>query len=291
VLAWQGLCLQLPPEWNPIELTGTRKKGSIRVGNLHRTTLEVLWLASSRLDSKQGVWKRYLRRAGLPRRPIEGQAEDQPVLREALEKAGWRDPLAVVLRAGESRSLHALAQCPHSRRFVLVRMPIEAGDETAGPVELFNRFHEAEAGDFEWWNIYGFGFRVPADSRLVTSRLHSGSLSLSFLGRSVQITWQRTSFGTKAMGDRTLADWLAGHDMLGRRPKTWRPLPAPPRGGHALERTRCGLPRRTCHRVAAWYEQDNDTLVMLSMASGRRSMPKLYRALCRSWCLEERAGR
>ena len=295
-IAWQGLRFSVPSDWNPLEVSGSRKRGALRLGDLHHTTMQIDWRAAGRRHRADRVWKRYLKRQlGLKPRNAVDRMTDRPALVERLHDGGWVDVTAARLddRGG---SIHALVRGSGSRRFVLIRVPLGAeGDEAQVVSRIFTGLRESEPDRPENWSLYGFGFQVPGGSRLNHWRLRAGHLELNFQCRGLRIVWQRIALAKRTLGDRSLAAWLEQHTAPKKRRIAWRPGPAAPRDGCVLERPARWFGRLrpaswlTAGRAVAWHLTDADQLVVLTIDGQAQRMESVFAMLCESWSRDPRA--
>lgn len=287
-IAWQGVTFDAPVGWNPLEVSGTRERGAVRLGDLYRTMMQVDWRAVGRLHRVDRVWKRYLKRQ-LHLTATSDRLVDRPALVSCLRAGGWVDVRVVRLDDGTG-SIHALVRSAASRRFVLIRVVLGADDDETNIVEpLLATLRESPRRGPQPWCLYGFGFRVPARSRLDEWHLRPGHLEMTFRCRGLGITWQRIALARRALGDRDVHAWMANHLESRYRRTTWVPKSAAPRDGCAVRRRPgwigrlCPTSLRTMGRAVTWHAADADQLVVLLVHGRPHKIDAVFTMLCESW--------
>ena len=178
-LAWQGLELRLPPDWNPLALTGKRDKGTARIGDLSQIRLLIIWQTAGFRDDAKRVWRRYVKQLELKNSEHGESLVHVSTLTKRLAKGGWKDPIVASVQTNNGKSLHALARAPFSRRFILARLPLTADVNRYVP-DIFDSLQESQRESLERWCIYDFEMRVPQGSRMVASQLQPGHILMRF---------------------------------------------------------------------------------------------------------------
>ncbi len=287
-IAWQGFGFSVPREWNPIDVRGNRARGAMSLGDLHSVTMQVDWRAAGRRHRADRAWKRYLKRQ-LGLKPGSDRLDDRPALTARLRDGGWVD-VKVARLEDRGGSIHALVRSVISRRFILIRIVLGAGDDETSMVDrIFGSLRELEPGQPQSWGLYGFGFRVPERSQLNQWRMRPGHLEMTFRCRGLRIHWQRIAMARRTLGDRAVAEWLEQHLESQNRRVAWKQGPAAPRDGCALYRRPrligplCPTFLRTAGRSIAWDVTDADQLVVLTVLGRQRRMDAVFATLCESW--------
>ena len=289
-VAWQGLRFRIPFDWNPLEITGVRAKGALRIGTLERTTMEVIWQSPGRFDTNRRVWNRYLKQLRIKSREASKHRANCFKYTDALRHTGWRQPIAIRLDDDDrTSSIHMLMQGIHTDRFILIRMALDQGKNEKHTVDsILASLRETDPSSRESWSIYGFSVQVPEGANLVDAQMQPGHLRLRFRCRLIAMTWQRISFGQRTLSGQSLGDWHSQQILEKRKRRPWRPGPSVARGGHSLRRVSVisrVMPRpwRKQARSAAWHEKDSDQLVLLTVKGCFDRVDSIFTEIGESW--------
>ena len=268
VVNWQGFGLSVPDDWNPLEISGQRDNGMLRLGDLYETRLEIRWQSPNWRDTSRRVWKRYLKQMRIPVRKLDEHMDDVPGLVGRMKREGWRDPIVMRTHAERPCSFHLVAQGVFSRRFILARVYGDGpADEKTLVRPIVSRLREIDPDGDQPWSIYGFSCGVPSWAALHRAQLRPGHLRLEFQGSGGRLRWERLAMAGRLLGDADLDGWLAERAAGDLKRSDGRAARGLPRDGLGL-RFPGGLIRRSSSLVAAWHEEDRDQLVVLT-ARGR----------------------
>ena len=254
LLAWQGIVLHIPSDWNPGTLEGDVRNGYLRIEDDETVRLEAKWQRCRAGESLSRALDRHLKTLGAE---AAGKTAEVRVKRNTglvhLERAECESyechgtvhetGLAVIGR-----------DC---RRIVLVRVFAAPGAITRGVLRSFRDCGAAETFD---WSVYGLRFAVPASYALRSDELSAGRLELVFRGGGRLARALRVSFAEQLLRRQSLREWfkqnLEQHYRLGHATVTeaaWKgcdAIEAAPRRRGGLSAALAG---RSVH-CRAWHE-------------------------------------
>jgi hypothetical protein len=292
-LSWQGIGCRLPPDWNLLEYSGSRRKGGLRVGDLRQTKLEMIWQTPGRFANLERAWSRYQKQLTPRRSKSKPVFESRPRIARRFGEHGWRDPVAVELAVEGSKSIHVLAGAPFSKRYLLLRFPVGPEKSEIRDVDtVVSSVVECDPSKSEEWSAYGFTMRAPRSAQLGDVNLRPGHLVFGFRRRGLQIRWERLAFAEQTLAGKDLAEWMQSRMKTARERARWVEGEPISREGCLLWRTPSfwgrGVPRRLrqARRITAWRVHEVDQLVVLRVAGSFNDVGSEHEALCEGWQVE-----
>ncbi len=223
VVAWQGVRMVLPQDWEPGALSGDWAAGHIRIDERLEPRLVVRWLAedstralfrksANHAEAVERITDNYLegleRERKKKRRPIEHRKTERLLSRRKVDIS----PITYFEWNGVNDDVCGLGftgECPHSGRVVISEL---TGTD---PAELRRRAEAIygdlrlapESDDQVLWSAFGLRFSLPNEWKLSGNALVGGKIELRFqtdTGRS--LTVQRW-IANLALGKGDLVEW------------------------------------------------------------------------------------
>ena len=260
MLAWQGILLHVPSDWNPGTLEGDVRNGYLRIEDDETVRLEARWQRCRAGESLKRAVDRHLKSL------TAAAAENDANLRVK------RDTRLLHLDRAECESYEChggvretgLAVIGRNcRRIVLVRVLAAPGATTR---RVLRSFRDCAAADTFDWSVYGLRFRAPASYALHSEELSAGRLQLVFRGGGRFARAIRVSFAEQVLRRQSLREWfkqnVEPHYRLGRATVTeaaWKGCDAV----EARPQRRRGLSAALAGRVVhcrAWHEPDANAI-------------------------------
>jgi hypothetical protein len=216
-LAWAGWSTRVPPDWRPLSVTGTWRRGAMMLGDAARALVQVKWWrpGSRRFDPERWIRRRVRKAAGRMAKPQPPQdaPRDFPVAGCAAHEA-----------AGGGRRLW-YGYAPEANlaiEFVIDRdIPVRHRKSIDGRV--LPLLAAAPAGEGTRWAVLDVSFGAPAGFVYRAARLHLGDVALCFAaGGGRRLLLRQVYPSGLALSRRELGKWLAHPPFREHR----RPRPA-----------------------------------------------------------------
>ena len=208
---WQGVCLQVPEEWNLGKVDGTRKSGYARLDDAEIVRMEVEWReapAGRRLPIPELV-DRYL---GTLEKKAQKSDVSFTVRRRAkfLKDKRWLEnsEYETFVWEADYRAYNLARACGECGRIVLLRVLArrdESLEDLAG--EIFETLRDHSHEGREHWSVYGLTFEIPDDYSLERHDLKSGNIQLTFEKKNHECRIQRLSMAQMLLKGTTLPEW------------------------------------------------------------------------------------
>ncbi len=207
-LAWYGITLSVPDEWNPGQLVGDPRSGNVRLDDAQIVRVEVEWKEAGGNPEVARIVDRY----------VEGLAKNAQKQKQALsverrvpidglghsalsgaECFRWKGTFEVTTLAGYSEI---------TDRLLFIRV-MNRPDEDANELlaDLFNSVGDTGPDDWQPWGLYGLTCRTPPDYPLEEYDLKSGHIRLLFKKDKALLRIDRLSLARTLLSGSTLADW------------------------------------------------------------------------------------
>jgi len=202
MLAWQGILLHVPSDWNPGTLEGDVRKGFLRIEDDETVCLEAKWQRCRAGESLRRAVDRHLKMLG-------AEAADN-----TAEVRVRRNTGLVHLERAECESYECHGAVRETglavigrdcRRIVLVRVLAAPGATTR---RVLRSFRDCAAADTFDWSVYGLRFRMPASYTLHSEELSAGRLQLVLRGGGRLARALRVSFAEQILRRQSLREWF-----------------------------------------------------------------------------------
>jgi hypothetical protein len=275
--AWQGWRLDAPPDWNPVLLQGTEKRGAAILADLDATRIELTWLA----------WR------GRKPPPLDPSIKRQMAgMSHPGERPASRWPLSPTftdareLTSSSPREVRLVLNSPPSRRVLVVHLrPEGLPNGTALMRRIIAGLSDVSAEPLVPWSAYDLHIAVPQGFRLTASRLQAGGAVLTFAGHAGEtLRFSRTASVGRARKGLTSTDFATEATARMPRAVSWRDGPPLDHLGHDVvvrHGRRLGLLpalRRSqrCVDLAVWHCPTSDRLFELIRRGPRDDDQLIY---------------
>lgn len=197
IVGWQGVSLQVPPDWSITGFQGDAKEGYLRVDAPGSLVAEVRWAQAKRQVDIRKRLDRYLD-------IVERQAKKRKVaftgrIRPSEE---WEGALEFNYRA-DRKVRGFIRQCARCKRVVIAQVSGDKDDAVTNTARLILDTIQDHSDDGWWtWALLGLVVRVPQEFALMKSQVMSGYLMLQFRRNYTEITVERWG-----LADVTLKKW------------------------------------------------------------------------------------
>ena len=205
---WEGVCLDIPRDWNPGKIVGDRKSGSVRLDDRKIVRLELEWREARGDDALGRLVDRYVE--GLAKKAQkQGKGLNverhlgPPVLSPpdmgAAESFRWEAEFRVTTLACYS---------PRSDRMFFLRV-MGRPEEDLGEIlpKLFTSVRDTSPGAPKLWALYDLEFTSPSGYELESYELKSGHIKLCFQNDRNLLQVDRVSLAEVLLRTQTLSDW------------------------------------------------------------------------------------
>jgi len=204
--AWRGIQLDVPDDWNLGAVTGTDRKGHLRLDDDEIARVEVNWeRGRARLDVKAAAashleqLERVARKKKIAFRSKRNVRIAVPADMETT-CFEWR---------GDFHALNLLAFCSSCKRVTLVRVLGRPGEKLK-PVaaRVFESLRDHAVNGVIPWAVYGFRCAVPEQFHLEDSVLNLQRVELKFRSGGEEAAAARSNLAAMQLRERTLEQWL-----------------------------------------------------------------------------------
>ncbi len=229
LVGWQGLRFVLPPEWNVTAVPMSAGSGYLKIDSPGTMFAQIRWLdpGAGRPNTLLGMlmpWIRSaLRRPEAPRKNMDLQAQLERFLKPK-GRAGKRlehkvrpeetdaDRRSVRFSwSGKGQAQGKIWECRSCGRVVMAQVVGESRDPVADTAALmFANFCDHGVDGWNTWALYDLVAAAPEEYRLVSQKLMSGYLKLSFRGASGEhLVIERWGLANVTRKKFTLSEWFA----------------------------------------------------------------------------------
>ncbi|MFW5867670.1 MAG: hypothetical protein ACOCX2_07620 [Armatimonadota bacterium] len=209
VRAWEGVLVQVPPEWDIAAISGDRGQGYMWLDDQENMPrVEVKWQKSSGFVDIESVVDGYLKdltkKRGKDEPDIETVRDCPVVSKRQMRKAdlhcfGWE---------GELEGRGAAWYCEDCERVMVMQVmtrPEENGERIAR--EVISRMEDHPRDGWVVWSTYGLQMEVPERFEMSDQKLMAGLIELQFANRGEQIVGARWGMANVALRNKDLKQW------------------------------------------------------------------------------------
>jgi len=217
-LAWQGITVRVPEEWNIGAIGGGREEGYLRIDSSEMPRVEIKWATSKGFVDVDTIVDKYLndlqkkRKRGEPEVKVERDTDlvsKRRMRTKSLSCFSWE---------AESQGHGAAWYCEQCERSMIVQV-MAPGNEKAKQLaaEIISDMEDHSRGGWTTWAVYGMQMQAPEDFQLAGQKLMAGLIELSFEREGEEIVAVRWGMADVALRHDSLEQWARGE--LGSRHK------------------------------------------------------------------------
>ena len=207
-LAWYGVTIDIPDEWNPGQLVGDARSGNVRLDDAQIVRVEVEWKEAGGDPEVARIVDRYVE--GLAKNAQKEKqtlSVERSVLIEGLDLPGlaawecfrWKGVHEVTTLAGYS---------PVSDRLFFIRVMTRPDEDVQELLSrLFGSLADTPAEAWQPWGLYGLQCSTPPDFPLEEYDLKSGHIRLLFKKEKSLLRIDRLSLARTLLAGSSLSDW------------------------------------------------------------------------------------
>ncbi len=207
-LAWQGITVRVPQDWNLGAIGGGRDEGYLRIDSSEMPRVEVKWATSKGFVDVDGIVDKYLndlqkkRKRGEPEIKVERDIDlvsKRRMRRKHLSCFGWK---------AESQGYGAAWYCEQCERSMIVQVMAPAGEKAKElAAEVIGSIEDYPRGGWVTWAVYGMRMQVPEDFQLASQKLMAGLIEFSFEREGEEIVGARWGMANVALRHKSLEEW------------------------------------------------------------------------------------
>lgn len=202
IVGWQGVSLQVPPEWSVTGFQGDAREGYLRIDSPGSLVAEVRWAQARKPVDIRKRLDAYLNL-------VERQAKKRKVVFTGRIKPSekWSEGLEFHYRA-DRKVYGFIRQCPQCRRVVIAQVSGEKDDAVVSVSEQILRSLQDHSEDGWWtWALLGLVMRLPQQFTLVRTQVMSGYLMLHFRHRYTEVHVERWGLADITLKKWSLSEW------------------------------------------------------------------------------------
>jgi hypothetical protein len=211
-IGWQGVSLLVPPDWNPVAVSGDEAKGYFRVDSPSGAAIEVRWESLKQapdVDARVNEFLDALSRAAKKRKvPFSSRVKSRKQTQSEVDHGG--DSVGFTWKS-DRQAFGRMLYCGYCKRLVI-------GQVVCGPKEDISGLSSRILGsvclheDPGWnvWGLYGLEVPVPETMRLKRNTLMSSFVELEFTGRGERLLIQRWGLAANTLLKKaSFEEWLS----------------------------------------------------------------------------------
>ena len=214
VRAWEGILVEVPPDWDIAAISGERKKGYLRIDDQESMPrVEIKWQESKGFVNIEEVIDKYLtdlqKKRSDKESEIDVDRDASVVSRREMEKKGKRD-LNCFAWSSDISGYGAAWYCQDCERIVVIQVmakPEENGKALAAGV--IGKVWDHPRDGWVTWSTYGLQMQTPERFQLNEQRLMAGLIELKFEDKGEEIVAARWGMANVALAGRALENWAA----------------------------------------------------------------------------------
>jgi hypothetical protein len=215
-VGWQGVTVQIPPEWNLSAINGDYKGGYVRYDDSEIPRLEIKWATESGFVDLNTVIDKYLRDLQKKRAKGAPEVEVERDIKLISKRRRKKPSLKCFRWTAAARGHGAAWVCKDCGRTMIAQVasPLEMkaadAEELAATILLSIEDHPLD--DWLLWSAYGFGIQAPRDFLMMKQKLMAGLIEFSLERETEKLRFARWGLANVALKRKTLAEW-AGAEL------------------------------------------------------------------------------
>jgi hypothetical protein len=219
LVAWSGITLHAPEDWNIGAIGGDQKQGYLRVDGPDMPRIEVKWAAAdhSNFVDVSAIVDKYLREMQRGKKGKQTEVS-RDVKLGTRRKARHKRGLECFAWKAETQGFGAGWFCPDCAKTVIIQVMgtlQEPVPKLAEQIILDLEDHPRD--DYLTWSTYGFSCQTPGRFKLTGQKLMAGLIELHLEADGERLHLARWGMANVALKGTTLRDW--GQKELGSRLK------------------------------------------------------------------------
>lgn len=217
LIAWHGISLTVPEDWNIGAIGGDLKEGYLRLDGSDMPRVEIKWakVGSGHVDIP-GLVEKYLRdlqkgkkNQTKVQRDVQLTGRRKARHKSGLECFGWQS---------ETQGMGAAWYCPDCEKTVIVQVMGTLDEPLAKLAEpVIQDLEDHPLDDWLTWSTYGFTCQTPERFKLGGQKLMAGLIELDLACENERLHVARWGMANVALRNTTLKEW--GQKELGKRLK------------------------------------------------------------------------
>ncbi len=207
--AWEGVLVEVPPEWDIAAISGERKRGYMRIDDQdNMPRVEVKWQESKGFVNVDEVIEKYLKDLQKKRPPDADPVEVDHDCTVVSKRQMRKRDLNCFAWHEEISGYGAAWYCEDCERAMVIQVmvkPEEDGQDLAA--EVIGNMEDHPVDGWVTWSTYGLKFQTPERFDLSQQKLMAGLIELTFEDSGEQIVAARWGMANIALGGGSLEGW------------------------------------------------------------------------------------
>jgi hypothetical protein len=194
--AWQGFQSEIPEDWAPAVLSGSRREGYVRLAAPDVLSLQIRWKQSNRTAPRESDLVSYLARLERDSKRFKKPFRSSFQALDDEYRYSWTgsgNGAGAYFHLGD-RAFFLEASATNNR-------------STHGSLQRFRSSFNQREGETERWQLLGLAIQIPTGAELSRDVLQSGRTRLEFVAPRTSIFAERWGFGAQIVARHSLADW------------------------------------------------------------------------------------
>lgn len=216
LVAWNGIALRAPEDWNIGAIGGDLKQGYLRIDDSEMARIEIKWAqAGSQAVDVSSIVDKYLRDMQKGKKGKDTVVQRDVTL-STRRKSRHKRGLECFAWQAETQGFGAAWYCPGCEKTVIVQVMGSLEEplrKLAEPIILDMDDHPRD--EFLTWSTYGFTCQTPERFKLTGQKLMAGLIELSLDADGEKLHLARWGMANVALKNKTLKEW--GQKELAKR--------------------------------------------------------------------------
>lgn len=207
-LAWQGITMKVPEDWNIGAIGGGREEGYLRIDSSEMPRVEIKWASSKGFTDVETIVDKYLNDLQKKRKRGEPEIQVQRDIDLVSKRRMRKKSLACFSWKAESQGYGAAWYCEQCERSMIAQV-MAPGNERVKELatEIIGGIEDHPRGGWTTWAVYGMQMQAPEDFQLTGQKLMAGLIEFSFEREGEEIVAARWGMANVALRHKSLEEW------------------------------------------------------------------------------------
>lgn len=211
---WQGITMEVPPNWELSALSGDYDNGYIRMDDESSSRMELKWSKTKeKKPDLQKILDEYFK--GMKKR-LGASADGLKIKRniELVKNEDFFRNRDVVFYSWKTdvRANGAIWFCRECKRVVVIQlMGYLKENILSDTLRIFESVHDHPEGQVNLWSAYNLSVEIPRRYQLDKRKLMSGYISFSFIDGSRILNVERYGLADVILKDADIGSWFRSY--------------------------------------------------------------------------------
>jgi hypothetical protein len=208
VVAWQGLTIGVPQDWNIGAIGGEGDEGYLRIDSTVMPRVEIKWAKPQGSVDIKRIVDKYLTEVSRSRKRNAPEVTVERNIKLLSKGKRKKSSLECFSWHGDIEGYGAAWYCKDCGRTIIAQVMGTQDEDTKALAErILMGVEDHPEGESARWATYGLDFAIPKDFKLEGQKLMSGLVELWFKRDTETIRVSRWGMAGVALRGTNLGDW------------------------------------------------------------------------------------